>query len=212
MAREAGSGGHEDRRAPRRPRPRGKALASGAGTLLGALILVACSAETRHRVLTFLFDGVPAPGEVEAAPPTLDQLLPAEPARAATRFRPDPPLRATRFFASVHAPYAESRCTECHTLDQMATPLPLDQALCLRCHADAVRWDHGPVALGLCQLCHDPHLAEQPHLARMPQPALCTGCHRAATLMTDIPEHRGREESLCTDCHDPHTGSAVGVR
>jgi predicted CXXCH cytochrome family protein len=120
---------------------------------------------------------------------------------------PRSPLEPPVFFASVHKPYAEQACGECHVVAESHALAVLDQTLCLRCHGAQVlreRWDHGPLNFGLCRICHEPHLSRFPHLQSQEQPGLCTHCHDSTSLMTDIEDHRGAEEQRCTDCHDPH--------
>jgi len=168
---------------------------------LAIAALFACSPQERYEVLSFVFDGVPPPGAVEAQPPTQAQLTTGQP----PPWRTD--LEAPLFYASVHEPFQEGDCGTCHAPRPALISPPPDQTMCLSCHGQQVvaeRWDHGPLRMGLCSLCHEPHLSTLPHLERLPQPEQCTLCHSEPDLMTRVPNHRGPEEQRCTDCHDPH--------
>jgi predicted CXXCH cytochrome family protein len=170
-------------------------------TILLLLLLAACSPERRYQILSHIFDGVPPPGTVQAEPPRQDALLPPVPSAGQA------PFAAPQYFASVHQPYADRRCEQCHALDEMGLPVLPDQIGCLRCHGEeALRegWDHGPAAFGVCRACHDPHLSIHTHLTIEAQPALCTACHSSVSLMTAVSAHLGQETKRCTDCHDPH--------
>jgi predicted CXXCH cytochrome family protein len=175
--------------------------------LLGALAL-ACTPESRHEILSFVFDGVPEPGTVEARPPTAAELTTGQ----------EPPWRdpfePPQFFASVHQPYRERDCWSCHAPRPFIAALPPDQSMCLPCHGERLveeNWAHGPLRLALCSVCHEPHLSEHVHLERTSQPGLCTVCHGEPDLMSAVPEHVGQEARRCTDCHDPHREGAPVV-
>lgn len=164
-------------------------------------LTLACTADQRHGVLTTLFDGVPPRGAIAAEPPRVAQFLP--PVESAGL----PPFEREEHFLSVHRPYAEGVCGECHDLSQQAQTLLTDQVQCLRCHGDqavAEAWDHGPAALGECSVCHDAHVSAQTHLQRIPQPALCAMCHVEPDLMARVPAHLAAADTRCTACHDPH--------
>ena len=144
-----------------------------------------CSIETRHKMLTFFFTGVPAPGEEQVKGE--EASIPVETALARKRVRreffQEPP-----FF--THGPYGAGQCEKCHAVTaskpfraeaaeaikaaavpdrksigpRLAVPL---KELCLTCHGDKAYtlaqaqglWMHGPVANGWCVACHSPHRA-----------------------------------------------------
>jgi predicted CXXCH cytochrome family protein len=168
--------------------------------LLVLIIAIACSVDQRHRVLTFFFEGVPAPGSRPARAPRMDAFLPPP------RRQGISPFESVEYFLSVHAPYEEGVCGECHEIEAHAQTVLPDHVQCLRCHGEQAvseRWDHGPAALGVCTTCHDPHVSQFPHLEVAPQPALCTSCHATAEVFA-LPAHVGRETARCSECHDPH--------
>jgi len=162
---------------------------------IGLCVVVAwtagCSATTRHRVLTFLFDGVPplqARGPSEAKPPAdgMDAAGPQQPA------------------LYEHGPYAARLCGSCH--DAAATNAlvaPRDR-LCLRCHdlGPDKKYVHGPVASGGCLVCHDPHSSARRFLLVAEPDGVCLGCHEAGDVAR-IEAHGGAATG-CTSCHDAH--------
>src|SRR5437867_3643000 len=79
--------------------------------LCGLALLLGCATETKHKLLTFFFDGIPQPGaSTNAAPaPTnnasaiSNALAQAQVAALASR----PPM-------ITHPPYDKQQCTSCH--------------------------------------------------------------------------------------------------
>ena len=188
-----------------------RSVAMAAGLLLPAL-LVACSATTRYEVLSFFFDGVPDPSEQygEAIGPQgnpLRVLSLEERARIQAERLKQRPV----FF---HRPFEEKKCEECHTfagarkggwMQGLPKLLVPKEQLCKRCHEPPeARFVHGPVALGLCALCHEAHRSDYPHLLKAERSReLCTKCHEGETFVTEK-EHAEYEDRDCASCHDPH--------
>lgn len=182
-------------------------LAALAGVL--ALGVVACSPMTRYQVLSFFFDGVPPPpGMVVEKPPT------EEPRRTsafaaglrALREEATPPEAPPRI-VSVHEPYQERNCQQCHDMTHAGMKDPArDASLCDRCHIDQRKeegWDHGPINLGTCVPCHVPHASVYPSLLYTPVPDLCLDCHVDVTRESRE-EHDVPNFPNCVECHDPH--------
>jgi len=171
------------------------APAAVAGVAGGAMLLLAAWASctvTRenYKTLSFFFDGVPNPDAPAAAV--------------------DPRTGAVHQYVvvSLHAPYAEEKCDECH-----ASRLRLsnrDSAACLKCHAQTRQGFermHGPVAAGACLWCHNPHESAYPHLLRDSDRRLCGQCHTPELLDTSrVPEHAD-EARACLECHVGHGGA-----
>jgi predicted CXXCH cytochrome family protein len=165
--------------------------------LVGAL---SCTAEKRHRTLTFFFDGVPPLGEPEGEKP--GPQTPAAPTAAP---------KTAAFTGSEHEPARnEKGCGNCHNREaSFALLKPRDQ-ICLTCHADKTRqfpYMHGPAAVGGCAECHDPHRSPLPHLLRMSPEKLCFQCHDRTPPGAKPPRcARPSDDARCTDCHNPHGG------
>ena len=168
-------------------RIRGAALSVGAAIAL----TVGCSAGTRHKVLSFFFDGVPPPPS--AAPTEGGQATDA----------PSLP-HSRRAGHSEHGPYAARLCQACH--DQGATNAPVAPGgrLCLNCHDLKLdrTYVHGPLASGGCLVCHDPHSSPNRHLLVSDSDTFCFYCHDPKDVVrSEI--HQGVQGN-CTDCHDAH--------
>lgn len=160
---------------------------------LAALALAwwGCSATTRHRVLSTLFDGVPPPKASAAADAVADAAgVSAESHRAAGRVQ--------------HEPYASGACDSCHDARVTNRLVAPARELCFQCHdfAPERRFVHGPLAAGGCLLCHDPHESPNRFLLVDASDGFCLRCHDAAELRP-VPGHEaGRAD--CTACHEAH--------
>lgn len=165
------------------------------------IFIVSCDEVERHNVLTFFFEGVPPLGQ--------DQLT-EEPgdydSRELSQMRP-------KQLWYVHQPRKD--CTLCHDKSRqrvfssqtyLIKPVP---ELCYECHADyttSASYVHGPVAVGRCLFCHNPHKSRIEHLLKEPEPQLCYLCHNIDTVKL-IPAHLVKQQFACTDCHNAHTSS-----
>lgn len=156
-----------------------------------AALSTGCSATSRHKTLTFLFDGVPplkSPGATEAKQ------------TAASPNAPRPRLAVYR----EHGPYAAKLCNACHQAGATNALIEPGERLCYRCHALRLdkRYIHGPIASGGCLVCHDPHSSRFRYLLVSESDAFCLRCHDPTTVAR-ISAHDGRQEN-CTACHDAH--------
>jgi predicted CXXCH cytochrome family protein len=171
------------------------------GLMLLVLFLVSCNEIERHEVLTFFFDGVP-PLEQERLAGEPLETTPAQLAQTA---------EAPVWY--VHE--ARKDCSNCHSKrkqrgfssdPRLIAPIP---QLCYNCHTDftaSAAFVHGPVAVGQCLYCHNPHKSQIKYLLSRPEPELCYQCHDINTIEL-IPAHLPKQLSACTDCHDPHASS-----
>ncbi len=167
---------------------------------LGIFVL-SCDEVQHHNALTFFFEGVPPSGQ--------DQ-LPEESVGSGSR---QPSQSRPKQVWFVHQPRKD--CTLCHDKSRqrvfssqtyLIKPVP---ELCYECHADyttSASYVHGPVAVGQCLLCHNPHRSRIEHLLKEPAPQLCYVCHNIDN-MKSIPAHLVKEQFACTDCHNAHTSS-----
>lgn len=168
-------------------------------TAVALAVLAACAGKNRHEVLSFFFDGVPPPGGFPPASSTLGGPTPdvagaSGPAAAPQQFFP-------------HTPYRESKCEGCHDATSGQLVRPIQEGLCLTCHARLVEEKqlvHGPVAVGDCALCHHYHGSPNQYMLLADPIKTCLNCHDLADLSTG--EHHVQADRACTDCHDPHGG------
>ncbi len=169
--------------------------------LISLVMLVVSCDEVKHRdVLTFFFDGV------EPARPEGYETGPFDPNEGLGKL-PEMPLWY------VHEPRKD--CTLCHgkrgqkrTSVQAFLVAPVPQ-LCYDCHPDyttSAPFVHGPVAVGQCLFCHNPHKSRVKYLLKQAVPNLCYLCHDAEAIAS-MPAHMTKELSRCTDCHDAHSSS-----
>jgi predicted CXXCH cytochrome family protein len=157
--------------------------------------------EERHRLLTIFFDGVP-PLYPEEPERVLEGLEEGETPQAR-------PAVAVNLKASVHGPYAEKECDQCHSSRYSNKLKAEKEELCWTCHDPedfAGEVVHGPFAAGFCQACHDPHRSQYEYLLVSDRTDLCESCHEQYD-MAAIPEHSSGEDRLCQSCHDPHAAA-----
>ncbi len=152
---------------------------------------------------SLLFDGVPPPPPPEAY---CSGWL-ADKERAA---RGDvAPVTAPVVKGSVHAPYKEKRCTDCHdTGKQRGLILPPNK-LCFSCHDDVVNGStfvHAPAATGDCLACHRPHDSSFSALLKAEKAEICLTCHGEKRLAGGLHGKVAAAGVVCSDCHDPHAG------
>jgi len=132
-----------------------------------------------------------------------------EQAPGAVVFKNDTIRIPTQKDASVHKPAKD--CTQCHPKKQMWGREKLIRQvpdLCYSCHTNygkSAGYLHGPIVVGACLFCHNPHQSKYIHLQTAPQPDLCYQCHLSNDI-TQMEEHQGQLDVICTTCHDPHIG------
>ena len=166
----------------------GGTLAAGLLAFLAAGLAPGCHATSRHKVLTYFFDGVP-PLETPGAQPAPG---------AAT------PITSRPISFQEHGPYAAKLCSACHNETKGNTLVAPPDQLCERCHALKLdkAYVHGPVASGECLVCHDPHSSPYRPLLVSQSDSFCFECHDRKDI-ANSPGHANLEES-CTTCHDAH--------
>lgn len=170
--------------------------------VLLSVFVAGCDEVERHKALTFFFDGVPSvAGERVAGQDRSDPDSPGF-----VQLSPKPAWY-------VHEPRKD--CTVCHGKRRqrsfsrrahLIAPVP---KLCYDCHADytvSSPFVHGPVAVGQCLFCHNPHKSKVEHLLKVPEPKLCYQCHDTNAIKS-IPDHLTQLSSACTDCHEAHASS-----
>jgi len=182
-----------------------------------------CSVREDYETLSFWFDGVPTPEQVEAqrlAEIERESLLLAQKAGQLTSQQRAAMLtvRVKVVDASTHEPVEEKKCTACHVMtgsdaasaaagwmsDLPELKMPPEQ-LCLGCHERPVAaFTHGPASSGNCSICHQAHTSLHESLLRNGrQEFLCRSCHQNSTFITEE-QHGDLGEQDCVVCHDPH--------
>ena len=166
-------------------------------------LVVSCSPQAGHKVLSFFFDGVPgdkSKSGVSADAPAKHNGSNVHSTFVSTK-------AATKYY--YHPPFFDKECTKCHnnsTSSTLAAPMP---GLCYSCHKDfktKFNYVHGPVAGGFCNVCHSPHRSENQHMLKREGQAMCIYCHSKEQVLT-VKAHTGIGDTECTKCHDPHGGT-----
>ena len=184
----------------------------GGMLILAGMALAGCGdPETRYRVLSFFFDGVPRPGEAPRPRGGIRRGLgsagPEDLVATTTRPTTGPAAAVAEAPLVYHPPYRDPRqCKGCHDPSKAFGAPAAD--VCMKCHKRHYDqqwddWTHGPVALGQCSLCHVPHSSRYAGLLTAPMPDLCLGCHDAKRTL-ERPYHATAQFQPCTSCHDPH--------
>ncbi|GAB4177622.1 MAG: cytochrome c3 family protein [Geothermobacteraceae bacterium] len=184
-----------------RPRPRGRTWLVLVFLLLG---LSGCDPVTRHKLLSTLFDGVPElPPADSYCADYLERVKNQAAAGAeATESSGEPVKR------SVHQPFAEKRCPDCHDFEKsIGLVLPAEK-LCFSCHDNLLTGSqlHGPAAVGGCLGCHLPHDSKYDHLLAASPAELCGKCHVEKRLAAGMHDRLAERGLVCAECHDPHGG------
>jgi len=166
--------------------------------VLGPVLLaVGCNEQKHYRMLSFFFDGVPVPEHMR------EELGLTEGGGAGrTRML----VEQTPVF--YHEPYQTRECFGCHDRDQAFEAITTDSRSCQGCHESYFQilpgdWVHGPVAMGMCGHCHQPHKSEHQGLLTAAQPDICFQCHEQDLVKADV-FHSRLEDLTCSRCHDPH--------
>ena len=166
--------------------------------VLFGIFFVSCDKVKHHETLTFFFDGVP---------PLQPEMLQEEIVDA-NSLEPDQQGQKPLWY--VHEPRKD--CSICHGKRKQrgfSSQIYLTKSvpkLCYDCHTDYTEsstYVHGPVAVGQCIFCHNPHKSKIKHLLVAPEPGLCYLCHDTDTIEL-IAAHLTKQLSPCTDCHNPH--------
>lgn len=172
---------------------------------LAAIALVGCDPIGRHKVLSTIFDGVPS-----LPPPEQICNEYAEKRIAEVKDElSDKKKMLVIDTKSQHAPYQEKKCNDCHDKTSQNGLITAPTKLCLVCHSGFVKGQfvHGPVAVGACSACHQPHSSKFPSLLKTEQNAICSTCHREKRTASAMHDRLAAQGIGCTDCHDPHFGS-----
>lgn len=175
-------------------------LAGVVGAVLG------CDPLTVHKVTTTIFDGVPSmPSAEQYCKDYHQEALVKE--RSATQKNK---LLAEKGTESVHPPYEEKKCDNCHNKNtDSGFVVPLND-LCGVCHKNFLKgaYAHGPAAVGACLECHIPHNSPNTKLLKLPLDKICDRCHQEERLATALHNMVKGKGLICTNCHNPHAGNS----
>jgi len=167
----------------------------------------------KHKILTSIFDGVPdLPPVEELCRDNVEELFNTyyeQRIAAADKGGSEEVSDKTRIEGSSHRPWKEQNCQGCHNF-QAENKLKLPtREICYLCHKNLIqgRNVHGPVAVGACLACHDPHSSEHPSLLRKSLETICFKCHKEKRLAATMHDKIVSNGMLCVDCHDPHSGN-----
>lgn len=111
-----------------------------------------------------------------------------------------------------HGMLTRKDCFVCH--DERARSYAIaiaDVELCSKCHdrRPAAKFIHGPVAIGSCTVCHDPHGQTNAAFLVASGEALCFRCHTEADALKHLlirapGSGNFLRDKGCVFCHDPH--------
>jgi len=191
-----------------------------------------CKKETKYRVLTVFFTGVPSPYEEEHK----EKEEKIEP----TKKKVESHVPKPRVF--LHGPFGSGRCYSCHESTttvafrkfggekKKSSPIfgkggvggrlvaPINK-LCTQCHVQGAvnvtdnkeRWLHGPAGSGFCIYCHGQHNGPYRYMLRAKPDEICLKCHDSKSAGRAKREglwvHGPAAGGKCTLCHGAHTGS-----
>lgn len=128
---------------------------------------------------------------------------------------------------SLHVPAAvQWRCLHCHQPEARQSPKSKDKPLrftvenvreisilCYSCHpkvekqVNTLPFVHGPLGMGACNLCHDPHASKWPNLLENNVTTLCATCHDMQSVLSQPVVHTVLRDKGCTACHNAHASS-----
>jgi len=185
-------------------------------------VVPGCDRQSRHKMLTVFFTGVP-PLEAE----TKAEAEKDDPLQGQQETKQTDPKASVY----THPLTAARRCNQCHVtsanfgmfgqkaatnFSQKGQPSPGKlvaprQTLCLKCHQDKSEanarregiWLHTPAAKGDCLKCHDAHQSNHQYLLLEAPRQICIPCHSGPKVM-ELPAHK--EPGECLTCHNPHLG------
>lgn len=111
-----------------------------------------------------------------------------------------------------HGIVTKNDCAFCHERAPQTYRIEGDNSkLCSKCHGPKTgkKYVHGPVAVGSCTVCHDPHGQTNPALLVRSGEDLCFQCHTAERALRHLIVQGTEDKSFlrekgCGFCHDPH--------
>ena len=165
------------------------------------LLCLGCSRDTRRNLTSYIFDGVPAPPDPEKYCAAW---------LAAKQEKSGGVKKAVKEHGSVHPPYKEKRCKDCHDTSKAGGLVAPTKELCFMCHDTIVKgaYGHAPAVSGDCLACHVPHDSNYPHLLKEEKDKICLSCHKERRMAQGLHDRVAKAGIVCYDCHNPHAGNA----
>lgn len=204
----------------------------GAAIVWAVLFVLGCNSENQYKWASFFFDGVPVPG---SKPAVVGEQAGGAGADGGSRHVSGPVETAHRG-GSVHEPYSNGQCNQCHESTggpNMKDGMP---ATCFGCHVNflaAAKVVHGAAAQGQCLECHHPHDSPNEKLLVRLGRGMCLQCHddpvakRKPVAEPEITDFLGPLPKLapplenkvkhppaqgdCLACHSPHASDQKGL-
>ncbi|QEM66774.1 cytochrome C [Geobacter sp. FeAm09] len=168
-----------------------------------------CSPLTRYKLTSTLFDGVPSM-------PPAEQYCADYAAQVVAKTRAEAEGKSSAAGdagkASSHNPYDEKKCDNCHDkTTESGLVVKSKNELCFVCHTGFVKGSfvHGPVAVGDCLVCHEPHNSPNPALLKVRPSEVCAACHHEKRQAASLHEKAASHGLICINCHDPHFGNVL---
>ncbi len=153
-----------------------------------------------HQWRTVFFDGVPDPETYtvfSADSTNLNGIV----------------LKSNQPKNSIHKPFEEKKCNECHDKNSMGKLKMEMPNLCYKCHENVEQNysnSHGPFSSGNCTQCHSAHKSKNEYLLIKQGNDLCLNCHENKF---DYEEniHNVLSSEDCTQCHNPHGSNSKNL-
>jgi len=164
------------------------------------VIVIGCSLSTRERLKTFFFE-IPATDTTV----TMEPIPNVIPSNWPVRSTFSPPA-----FASLHPPFIQRQCRQCHDTSRKMQPREDLSTSCKACHSRYYSNEvgHEPVSSGECIQCHNMHRSRLDHLLLQPVLDTCIECHDEPEDLSEE-AHAVKGVENCTSCHDPHFGTGM---
>lgn len=175
--------------------------------LITTCFVTGCDPVNRHKVMSTIFDGYPTLPPPEQYCTEYVEKLAAEARNEARGKKAD--KAAVGSSQSQHLPYQEKNCSDCHDKSNQNGLIVPRNELCFVCHPDFIKgsYVHGPVAIGDCLVCHQPHSSAFPKLLTTAKSDICVKCHREKRVASGMHDNLAARQIECVDCHDPHFSS-----
>lgn len=167
----------------------------------------------KHKILTTIFDGVPdLPALEELCEDNIEDLFNQYYEKRISEanmgdWEENKTSTGAASQGSRHRPWKEKDCQGCHNFQATNKLHRPKNEICYLCHKNFIqgRFVHGPVSVGACMACHDPHSSGHPSLLRRSLQEICFMCHLEKRLASQMHDKIMNSGMVCVNCHDPHS-------